>query len=390
MNDRAKSAFLNLPAELRLQVYNYAIPGIPLSQPRSHYNGLITACRQTRVEVEALILERMRQTLSGIAEESLGKFRDIILFTIPQTLQELSNLSIEMRVAWRVVGNSWDERWTRHPVLGLLDLRLNLLTIKISCNHDENDAAEHEVHLRWMLARFMSTEPEQHVPRINKLNLNWVAASPLYGCPWARFRRDFMGFDDIRNITRDHVWQYTVSKYQARLPLAIRLERLRNSGSSASQAGQGLVSNIHSTTSQKVRSFLSRLRTARRGQTTRPDFEHRNIFETTWRACASRLTRLMTIPRNNHSKNTIRPVSAYFAQSYTNYFPYHEASMGQCGSKQDYYEPSGPPPMTGDSKYDQYAQEQYNRERYAREQQRAAKKKRSKMNGIVAAAAGAA
>tara|TARA_R110002003_G_scaffold56_3_gene5071 strand:+ start:23904 stop:24098 length:195 start_codon:yes stop_codon:yes gene_type:complete len=64
--------------------------------------------------------------------------------------------------------------------------------------------------------------------------------------------------------------------------------------------------------------------------------------------------------------------------------------MGQCGSKEDYYEPSGPPPMTGDPKYDQYAQEQYNRERYARDQQRAAKKKRSRMNGIVAAAAGAA
>jgi hypothetical protein len=46
--------------------------------------------------------------------------------------------------------------------------------------------------------------------------------------------------------------------------------------------------------------------------------------------------------------------------------------------------------MTGDPKYDQYAQEQYNRERYARDQQRAAKKKRSRMNGIVAAAAGAA
>ncbi|KAH7096078.1 hypothetical protein FB567DRAFT_575708 [Paraphoma chrysanthemicola] len=261
-----------------------------------------------------------------------------ILFTAPQSLQELRNPSIEMRVAWKVTGDSWDERWTRHPVLGLLDLHLDLLTINVSCNHDETDTAEHEVHLRWMLARFMSSEPERLVPRINALNLNWVAASPLYGCPWARFRRDFMGFDDIRNFTRDHVWRYTVLKYQARLPLAIRLERLRKSGSSASQADRGLVSNTHSTASQK----------------------------------------------------TTRPVSKYLVHIHPNTIPYHETAMGQCGSKQDYYEPSGPPPMTGDPKYDQYAQEQYNRERYARERQRAAKKKRSKMNGIVAAAAGAA
>jgi hypothetical protein len=65
--------------------------------------------------------------------------------------------------------------------------------------------------------------------------------------------------------------------------------------------------------------------------------------------------------------------------------------MGQCGSKQD-YEPSyaGPPPPSGNPKYDQYAQEQYNRERDMREQKKTQKKKRSKMNGIVAAAAGAA
>src|SRR5690349_19415607 len=72
--------------------------------------------------------------------------------------------------------------------------------------------------------------------------------------------------------------------------------------------------------------------------------------------------------------------------------------MGQCGSKQDYDQPMYPAPQpyngqgygNGDPKYNQYAQEQYQREQYMRQQQQAQKKKRSRMNGIVAAAAGAA
>jgi hypothetical protein len=65
--------------------------------------------------------------------------------------------------------------------------------------------------------------------------------------------------------------------------------------------------------------------------------------------------------------------------------------MGVCGSKQDYDSGyAGPPPPSGNPKYDQYAQEQYHREQYMREQKKAAKKRRSRMNGIVAAAAGAA
>ena len=65
--------------------------------------------------------------------------------------------------------------------------------------------------------------------------------------------------------------------------------------------------------------------------------------------------------------------------------------MGVCGSKQDYdtgY--AGPPPPSGNPKYDQWANDQYQHEQYMRAQQQAKKKKRSRMNGIVAATAGAA
>jgi hypothetical protein len=65
--------------------------------------------------------------------------------------------------------------------------------------------------------------------------------------------------------------------------------------------------------------------------------------------------------------------------------------MGSHSSKQSYLEPhsstyAGQNYNDGsDYKYDQYAQEQHKREQHMRKQQ----KKRSKINGIVAATAGA-
>jgi hypothetical protein len=64
--------------------------------------------------------------------------------------------------------------------------------------------------------------------------------------------------------------------------------------------------------------------------------------------------------------------------------------MGNCGSRQDYEPGYSVPPPSGNKQYDQWAQEQHHREQYMKAQKRAQKKKRSKMNGIVAAAAGAA
>jgi hypothetical protein len=57
------SPLLSLPAELRLAIYDFAIPDIPLHHHRSRYVGLVNTCRLMRTEAEPIILKRICATL---------------------------------------------------------------------------------------------------------------------------------------------------------------------------------------------------------------------------------------------------------------------------------------------------------------------------------------
>jgi hypothetical protein len=125
------SPLISFPAELRLRVYNFVLPQIPLSAPPSQYTGLLYSCRLVRQELEPEILKRMTAFLFDIQ----GRCRHIhpedmlddgvpedLAFNVPQDLDSLYNLRVERP--------SYEKLFTREdPFMALLYMYFNTLTI---------------------------------------------------------------------------------------------------------------------------------------------------------------------------------------------------------------------------------------------------------------------
>ncbi|KAF2865528.1 hypothetical protein BDV95DRAFT_612672 [Massariosphaeria phaeospora] len=62
------SPLLDLPAELRLQIYSFIAPGILLATPPSNYVGLFLSCKQIHQELEHWAIKGIQRFLKAMNE----------------------------------------------------------------------------------------------------------------------------------------------------------------------------------------------------------------------------------------------------------------------------------------------------------------------------------
>ncbi|KAF2867624.1 hypothetical protein BDV95DRAFT_170962 [Massariosphaeria phaeospora] len=128
---------LRLPAELRLEVYEYLIPDFKLLRsstgldlkslysPPSDYSGLLYSCKHVQQELTHMLVQRtaiLLQSLQKLLREE--EHRDVVI-TIPQSLHQLRNLTV-----FTSRGKDLFELSREDPVYALFYLHCDTLTIK--------------------------------------------------------------------------------------------------------------------------------------------------------------------------------------------------------------------------------------------------------------------
>jgi hypothetical protein len=61
-------SLLELPTELRLQIYSYFLPDVPLSVPPNEFTGLLYSCKTILYELEPEICKRLTVAVNAIDE----------------------------------------------------------------------------------------------------------------------------------------------------------------------------------------------------------------------------------------------------------------------------------------------------------------------------------
>jgi hypothetical protein len=174
MADHPRKQLLVLPAELRLHIYNYVVPAIPLHAPRSEYTGLVYSCRQTRAEMMPMVLARMCDTFASISKMSFDNWNEEVIFGNPQTLHELENLDVERHVKGEM-------HITSHPLLQLLDMHFELLSIRLSRTSDSKSTVRKRAAFpHSMIRRFNNDGEHGDMPKVHMLDYDWSQAMGTY------------------------------------------------------------------------------------------------------------------------------------------------------------------------------------------------------------------
>ncbi|KAF2250895.1 hypothetical protein BU26DRAFT_517680 [Trematosphaeria pertusa] len=90
----ATSALLTLPTELRLHLYDFVVPEVPLSVPASQYTGLLYSCTRIRDELQPEILKHMTAFLLEMQSHLRTILANDFEFTLPQSYSELQTLTV--------------------------------------------------------------------------------------------------------------------------------------------------------------------------------------------------------------------------------------------------------------------------------------------------------
>lgn len=91
--DTAANLIQRLPSEIRLHIYSYVVPKIPLMIPPREFSGLLYSCKAIQAELEPEICKSMARFIGAIA----AKIRicgDEMTYTPPTSLQGWLNLTI--------------------------------------------------------------------------------------------------------------------------------------------------------------------------------------------------------------------------------------------------------------------------------------------------------
>jgi hypothetical protein len=179
------SPILDLAAELRLEIYDYVIPQVPLSVPRSQYAGLVYACRQMKMEVEPLVVKRMQRILTVIAAEAAEGWDDDLTFSQVDTVSDVKNIAVGGRFNFEPATESRRSR-RDHPLLNLLDMHLDSLRVKMTYVQVKSELYQRErLWSRWLLHRFTRRADQPNTPRVKAFRLEW-RGTPM--CAWRMLR----------------------------------------------------------------------------------------------------------------------------------------------------------------------------------------------------------
>jgi hypothetical protein len=93
----ANSSLLYIPAEIRLNIYRYITP---VDSPISTYAGLFLSCKSLYAEATVEVLKNVKQWIPQLEREWKQKHGNRIHFTVPQTLQDLPQLTVSLPMRW--------------------------------------------------------------------------------------------------------------------------------------------------------------------------------------------------------------------------------------------------------------------------------------------------
>ncbi|KAF2650818.1 hypothetical protein K491DRAFT_682677 [Lophiostoma macrostomum CBS 122681] len=96
----ADSRLLNLPAEVRLNIYTYLNP---INAPISAYAGLFLSCKSLYDEATVEVFRNIRHLIPQWEHEWKQKHGDFIHIEIPQTLREFPHFVISLPIRWSYV-----------------------------------------------------------------------------------------------------------------------------------------------------------------------------------------------------------------------------------------------------------------------------------------------
>jgi hypothetical protein len=99
----AASPLLQLPTELRLQIYGYVVPDVPLSVPPNQFTGLLYSCKTILNELEPEICKHLAAAVNSIDDliraHHNGKG---IRFTPPTEFSGWRNVTISRAKEWKM------------------------------------------------------------------------------------------------------------------------------------------------------------------------------------------------------------------------------------------------------------------------------------------------
>jgi hypothetical protein len=196
----AMSPLLELPAELRLRIYNFVVSTIPLSAPPAQYAGLLYSCKFIRQELEPEILKRMTVFLFDVQdrcrhvhpEDMVDDRLQDLEFNVPQDLPSLYNL--------RVQRPSYHKLFTRDdPFMALMYIYFNTLSI-ISVHQPDQTPHRRDIEEKrtqrnmGSIARWIgSRDPGAAEPAARNIAYDWSGDRQL-------------GYPKILRDTKDWLW----------------------------------------------------------------------------------------------------------------------------------------------------------------------------------------
>lgn len=211
---------LQLPTELRLQIYEYVVPAIPLRAPKNEFLGLAQTCQQLRAEVVPIILRAMRNAFAAITQPGLEHCDYKIVIKPARNLHELYHGEIQMVFNF----TSPSERTARSCIMmhELLDFAFETCTMKVNCDHFSTDALQgYKIFLSGCLRLFVTEVPypiravfRPKVITFDCTGVSTYAQGRFYGFP-----RTY-----IENIYRQERWSLKVHTRKGMWPSIIQLK----------------------------------------------------------------------------------------------------------------------------------------------------------------------
>ncbi|KAF2832767.1 hypothetical protein CC86DRAFT_65 [Ophiobolus disseminans] len=167
---------LNLSAELRITIYGFLVPDIPLQDPRQ-YLGLFYACKQTRAELKPNVFQSMQTTLDRITKDSWIGWDDVVTFRTTHNLHEMDNLVADCGMDFRYYNSySGEKPRTNHPLRQLFCLHLKSLTINFIRHPTTSKSGPQTMRWFWLVVGFLMACKAGRISGLQRFRLDWSEA----------------------------------------------------------------------------------------------------------------------------------------------------------------------------------------------------------------------
>ncbi|KAF2448468.1 hypothetical protein P171DRAFT_213343 [Karstenula rhodostoma CBS 690.94] len=151
--DRPKTGFQDFPVEIRLMVYSHISP--PLTSYLDYaLKGLMLSCKETKTEMEHVIVANMKKYLDEMKKEWTETYGTTLRVSTPTTVLEVKQgitVTIPGSFFWLGSQNSPGKPPFPRPLLRLLPLHVDNITLKAGRNPLKYGLLDFHSHIQELL-----------------------------------------------------------------------------------------------------------------------------------------------------------------------------------------------------------------------------------------------